>query len=388
MKHATAATLVCLVLSLGAAPAVVTLRTPNGGIAPQVATAPDGTVHLLYFKATKGDRGDLFYVRSRDGGRSFADPIRVNSQPSCAIPARQARLAVGRGGRAHVVWNGSGEAQPKGPLNPAMPADSPYNGTPLLYARLNDQDDAFEPQRNLIRHTYALDGGGTVAADEDGNVYAVWHALAEGLPQNEQGRRVWVAKSTDDGKTFADEAMAWDRPTGACGCCYVGALAEKGGKVYVVYRAAESAIQRDIYVLASTDGGKTFTGAKADAWRTSQCPMSTAALARTADGVVAGWETEGKVIFGELNGAAIEDKLPAPGSGATRKYPSLATNNRGETIRAWTEGMAWKRGGTAAWQVYDAKGSPVGEAGRAEGVPADGTVATFARPDGTFVVVF
>jgi hypothetical protein len=38
--------------------------------------------------------------------------------------------------------------------------------------------------------------------------------------------------------------------------------------------------------------------------------------------------------------------------------------------------------------VYDAKGNPVGEAGRADGVPADGTVATFARPDGTFVVVF
>jgi hypothetical protein len=50
--------------------------------------------------------------------------------------------------------------------------------------------------------------------------------------------------------------------------------------------------------------------------------------------------------------------------------------------------MAWKRGGTAAWQVYDRKGQPVGEVGRAQGIPPDGTVATFARPDGTFVVVF
>jgi hypothetical protein len=388
MKHTLAATFVCLFLSLGAAPAVVTLRTPNGGNTPQVAVGSDGIVHLVYFKTSKGDRGDLFYVRSRDGGRTFSNPIRVNSQPNCAIPARHARLAVGRNGRAHVVWNGSGEAQPKGPLNPAQPDDSPYNGTPLLYARLNDAGDAFEPQRNLIRHTYALDGGGTIAADEDGNVYGIFHALAAGYPQNEQGRRIYVAKSADDGKTFSEEAVAWDQPVGACGCCYVGAMAEKGGKVYVVYRAAESAIQRDVYVLTSTDGGKAFTGAKADAWRTSQCPMSTASLVRGAAGVLAGWETEGKVIFGQLEGASVSEKLPAPGSGAGRKYPALATNQRGETIHAWTEGMSWKRGGAAAWQVYDAKGEAIGEVGRAEGIPADGTVATFARPDGTFVVVF
>jgi hypothetical protein len=116
--------------------------------------------------------------------------------------------------------------------------------------------------------------------------------------------------------------------------------------------------------------------------------MSTAALTRGPGGVIAGWETEGKVIFGELNGAAVREKVPAPGERPTRKYPALATNQRGETLRAWTEGMSWKRGGAAAWQVYDAKGNPVGEAGRADGVPADGTVATFARPDGAFVVVF
>src|SRR6476469_2621204 len=110
MKHYLAAAFVTLFFCLpspGAPPAVVTLRTPNGGNAPQVATDSSGTVHLIYFKASKGDRGDLFYVRSRDGGENFSSPIRVNSQPACAISARHSRLAVGRNGRAHVVWNGS-----------------------------------------------------------------------------------------------------------------------------------------------------------------------------------------------------------------------------------------------------------------------------------------
>ena len=369
---------------------VVTLRTPHGGNAPQVVADPDGTVHVVYFKPSRGNDGDLFYVRSRDGGVTFSPPLRVNSQPDTAVSARHARLAVGRGGRAHVVWNGNGKAQPRGPLNPAQPADSPYNGTPLLYARLDDAGSAFEPQRNLMRRTYALDGGATVAADPDGHVYAVWHAMAEGQPQNEQGRRVYVARSDDDGKTFGDESPAWDRPVGACGCCYVGAIAPGGGRLLVLYRAAESAVQRDMYLLTSDDGGRTFRGAAVDAWRTSTCPMSTASFAPAPNGILGGWETEGRVVFGRVDAKAggVADRVPAPGDARARKYPAAAANARGETIHAWTEGMAWKRGGTAAWQVYGADGEPSGDMGRAEGVPADGTVAVFARPDGTFVVMY
>jgi hypothetical protein len=105
--------------------------------------------------------------------------------------------------------------------------------------------------------------------------------------------------------------------------------------------------------------------------------------------MVAGWETEGRVVFATVKGddATVTNKADAPGKRADRKMPAVATNARGETIRAWTEGMGWKKGGAAAWQVYDAEGKPMGEPGRIDGVPADSTVAVFARPDGTFVVM-
>src|SRR5947207_3793007 len=79
---------------------VTVLRVPQGGIQPQVAVGADGTVHLVYFR---GDphRGDLFYVRSRDGA-TFSEPIPVNSQPGSAIAVgniRGAHLAVGKNGR-------------------------------------------------------------------------------------------------------------------------------------------------------------------------------------------------------------------------------------------------------------------------------------------------
>src|SRR2546427_12176761 len=81
-----------------AAEKVVTMRVPNGGNAPQVAVDDKGVVHLIYFKAIRGDRGDIYYVRSADGGATFTDPIPVNTGPSSAIPARPPRGAGGRSG--------------------------------------------------------------------------------------------------------------------------------------------------------------------------------------------------------------------------------------------------------------------------------------------------
>jgi hypothetical protein len=387
-----------LALPLAASPAekdtteVTILRVPHDGNAPQVAVDGKNVLHLIYFKAARGDHGDLFYVRSIDGGATFSAPVRVNSQPNSAIAARPPRLAVGRAGRAHVVWNGSDTATPKAPKNPAQPADSPYNGTPLLYARLNDDGTAFEAQRNLMQTTFALDGGASIAADDSGNVYGVWHGLGPDQPEGEQGRRVWVARSADDGKTFAAETMAWDQPTGACGCCHAGAYADDKGNLYVLYRGAETAINRDLYLLVSTDHGRSFKGSKVDPWRTSTCPMSSMALARTPAGVLAGWETEGRVRFGSVRLAdatvAGRDEPAAESPRKDRKHPEIAANAAGETIRIWTEGMGWKRGGAVAWQVYDTKGRPAGASGRRDGVPPDGDAAVFARADGTFVIVY
>jgi hypothetical protein len=80
--------------------------------------------------------------------------------------------------------------------------------------------------------------------------------------------------------------------------------------------------------------------------------------------------------------------MAAPGSGENRKYPAIAANTQGETIFAWTEGMAWKKGGRVAWQVYDKSGKATADHGQAEGVPAWSLVAVFTRPDGGFAIVY
>src|SRR5690606_26418679 len=135
-----------------ASPRIVTLRVPEKGIQPQVAVDEGGVVHLIYFRGEPRG-GDVFYVRSEDGGATFSRPLRVNSHPGSAVAVgniRGAHLAVGKNGRAHVAWMGSGKAPPKGGSGEA----------PMLYARLNDAGSAFEPQRNVIRFAAGLDGGG------------------------------------------------------------------------------------------------------------------------------------------------------------------------------------------------------------------------------------
>jgi hypothetical protein len=66
----------------------------------------------------------------------------------------------------------------------------------------------------------------------------------------------------------------------------------------------------------------------------------------------------------------------------------MAANARGQTILAWTEGMGWQKGGSVSWQVFDENGKPIGEIGRARGVPTWSLVAVFASPDGSFTVVY
>src|SRR5262249_55744364 len=143
-------------------------------------------------------KGDLNYVRSTDFGKSFSSALRVNSQSGGAVAAgtiRGAQLALGKAGLGHVAWNGSMEARPEGPLNP----DSGKHGMPMLYARLNESRSAFEPQRNLMLHSFGLDGGGSVAADRAGTVYVAWHGIGEteasGSGKEGEGRRrVWIAR--------------------------------------------------------------------------------------------------------------------------------------------------------------------------------------------------
>jgi hypothetical protein len=357
------------------------------GIQPQVIVS-EGVVHMVYF-AGDPKYGDVFYTRSEDSGGAFSSPIRVNSQAGSAIALgaiRGAQISVGGRNRVHVAWNGSDKAEPRGPINPQ--AGKP--GSPMLYARLNDRGSSFEPQRNLMRETFGLDGGGTVAADRSGNVYVAWHGKAPGAQQGEAGRRIWIARSRDEGNTFAKELPASRELTGACGCCGMRLLADSRGSIYGLYRSAKENVHRDIYVLRSDDGGNNFSTALLHPWNINACPMSSMSLIEAGNELFGAWETQTQVYFAPLSrgaGAARAATLAPPGDNPKRKYPALARNKRGETLLAWVDGAGWQRSGVLGWQLFDAAGRPAAACDTRRSVPVWSFPAVFVRPDDSFSIV-
>jgi hypothetical protein len=363
------------------------IRVPNGGIQPEAVVDNHGTLHMVYF-AGEPRAGNLFYIRSTDKGATFSKPVRVNSQDGSVIATgtiRGGQLAIGDDGRVHVAWNGSDTAVPRGLINPAN--DQP--SAPFLYARSNPVGTSFEPQRNLTRRSYAVDGGGSIAADKAGNVYAVWHALAVGGANGEDHRLVWIARSHDNGVTFDQEQQAWREPTGACGCCGVRLLAQSNS-LFLLFRSATAMTHRDIYLLESSDNGASFRGSQVQPWNIGACPMTSMSLAATGARVFGAWETAGQVYFGGIDtiAARIPDPIAAPGEPGTRKHPRLAIRANGEALLVWTEGTAWARGGSLAWQVFDSAGKPTSTRGTASGVPVWSFAAPIARPDSAFTVFY
>jgi hypothetical protein len=370
------------------AASVVFARVPGQGIQPEAVIDDGGVMHVLYF-AGEPRAGDLFYVQSKDSGRTFSTPVRVNSQPGSAIATgtiRGGQLAIGRNGRVHVSWNGSDTATPRGVRNPADGQPT----APFLYARSNAERTAFEPQRNLTSRGYFIDGGGSIAADRNGNVYAAWHAAPVDGKPGEDHRLVWVARSTDEGATFKVEQPAWSEPTGACGCCGLRLFAGPSNNLYLLYRSATAMTHRDIFLLESTDQARTFRGSRVQPWEIGACPMTSMSIASSTSEVYGAWETAGQVYFGRIDRerARIPDPIPLPGDAGTRKHPRLATNAKGDVLLVWTEGTAWARGGSVAWQMYDASGRATTVKGTAPDLPVWSFATPVASRDGRFVVLY
>ena len=115
--------------------------------------------------------------------------------------------------------------------------------------------------------------------------------------------------------------------------------------------------------------------------------MSSASLVDANTGGWAAWETAGRVYVARFSDKDWVAKPRPVGSLMGAKHPHLATNARGETLVAWTEGTGWQRGGSLAWQVFDAKGETTSENGKRDGIATWSFATTFARSDGSFVIL-
>lgn len=373
----------------GELPAVELRRVPCGELQPQVLVDAEGTVHLLSLAGDPAD-GELLYRRSGDECESWSEPVTAGQGAVALGHVRGGRFALGRESRVHVAWTGSAGAHPRA-------AD---DETPVLYTRLDAQSQAFEPARNVIATRTGIDAGCAIAADGAGRVWVFWHAPGD-AGAGEEHRRIWVARSSDDGATFEPERAAWDEPTGACGCC-APVAASDGEALYVLYRGARERVERGMYLLVSRDGGETFEGGELDAWSSARCPLSTAALLPGDAGMLGAWERAGAIsieVFQELEPGdtrrmhrQVSRSLGWPNqlrANATLQHPALAKDSAGNLLVAAMADVLWGRESRLEWRLHMADGrSAKGPPAAVEPVPQWSRVAAFARADGGFVVLY
>ena len=364
-----------LCAAVASAGPVTLLEVPNEGVQPQALVDTGGKLHLL-FLAGPASESDVFHTTLNPKTKSFAKPKRVNHTTGNAVAMgsiRGAQGAWGRDGRLHVVWNAT------------VPDSDGKSHMEVRYTRSDSTGDNFEPERGLMHAGKFLDGGATLAADQQGNVYVLWHAMPQDATPDpghgEASRTIYLAKSSDDGRTFTKDTPCSDAAVGICACCSMRATTLASGELVVLYRAADGT-GRSMQSLRSTDHGVSFKVAELHPWLINACPMSSSSLRPTPQGVMAAWETDSAIWTASLNANSMPPwKISTGGS----KHPSIAQDDHGQTLITWARDTGWQRGGTLAWSLLDAQGKVSIESTTDSAKNANQKVPVWSFPAAAFV---
>lgn len=366
------------------------IRVPEGGIQPRAHLDSNGVLHLVYFSG-KPESGDLYYVKKDSGQEEFSNPIRVNQTPGSAIAVgtvRGAQFTLGRNGRPHVIWMGSGRTavEIKG---------QKHKQHPMLYTRLNDAGTGFEKERNLVSRTVGIDGGGSIAADKAGNVYASWHAAEPDNERGEAGRALYVSRSSDDGRSFTSEKRAVNSETGSCACCGMSSFVDDRARLHILFRGADAtASMRNMHILSSSDRGDSFSLRVLDQWILNTCPMSTSSITQHGNGIVTVTENAGNLEWYAHPSKTTNTISPRVAGNGKAKHPRITVNESGHSLLAWADGAGWGKGGYLRWKVIGpahgkAPGKTIRDSGAAQiPLPVWSFAQPIAMPDGEFLLIY
>ncbi len=280
-------------------PATAASSVERRAQAPAVAVGKDGSIHLVWLD--KGPLGtadkvgaheagghshqawsDVYYAQSRDGGKTFSTPLRVNAADGEVWGFSVSKPAVG--------------ISPAGTVHVAYPANeiSDTNGKPVAvmhYVHSADGGKSFSKPLRLNTNppedlSAAVHGGlaqaqafGTLSVGPEGNVYAAWLDTRVMTTQTATSA-TYMAVSRDNGKTWEAERELFS--ANACPCCQLTSAVGSNGELVVATRVVHEGNHREPMVSVSHDGAKTFSarvGVGGPAWVLDGCPLKPTALA-------------------------------------------------------------------------------------------------------------
>jgi hypothetical protein len=245
-------------------------------------------VAVAWAARTKEGVTDIFAVVSRDGGRSFGSPVRVNQVAGEAAvsgeqPPRIALLSRRAGDPALVaVWTARSSS-----------------GTRLVSARSTDGGRSFGPTTSVPGSDATGNRGWeSMAINAQGDPVAVWldHREVPARPAGtgaSSGHQHGAMQHQTDGAARAqlskiffaklnDPASARAIAPGVCYCCKTSVATGGDGSIVAAWRHVYPGNIRDIALAKSSDGGRGFSlpvRVSEDNWVLDGCPENGPAVA-------------------------------------------------------------------------------------------------------------
>ncbi len=325
------------------------------------STAIDGKTGVAYLAFFRKDNEEtnVFLSSRAPGDAAWGEPVRVNSIPGDASVHAQApaQVVVGPAGQVYVVWTNSIPIEGR-----RFPASN------LFFARSVDGGRSFAEQTAVNSDAAARSSSHTfhdIAVGPEGEIYVSWldsrrrdaatataaatpvqpishsahnHAPTADLP----GTELWVAVSSDEGRTFSAGSVAAEN---TCQCCRTSLAVAANGTVYLAWRHLFDGTERDMAIIRSTDGGETFSAPErihADSWAVEACPHSGPSLAFDAAGRLhAAWYTgeasrAGLYYAWSDDGRTFSDPQPLV-TGVGVSQVKLSGNGQPSVLIAWED---------------------------------------------------
>jgi len=294
----------------------------GAGKQPQVAVDPAGAaVYIVY-----GSGKDIECATSADGGKTYAAPVNVGTQPNLSLGMRRGpRIAATA---SSVVITAIGGEKGGGKDEDVFAFRSTDNGK--TWTKL-------AKPINTVAGS-AREGLHGMAAGPNNALFCVWIDL-----RNNKGE-IWGAASTDGGATWGADHQIYKSPSGTvCECCHPSVTFDPKGAIWVMFRNSLTGA-RDMFAARSTDGGKTFTAAAklgTGTWKLNACPMDGGSITAGADGTATtAWRRDRNVYLAvagqpERDLGVGEQPAAATGPGGVH----LTWNaKRGGDVMALTQG--------------------------------------------------
>jgi hypothetical protein len=369
----------------GLAPAATLIQISAPGVdaaEPVAASAPDGSFYVAWVNHD-AKQADVLVANFTGSGEMRGSPVRVNRQSGVATAWRgdQPSLAVGRDGSVFVLWTARVESGGK-------------HGTDLYMSVSNDRAQTFGTEVKINddkipgahgMHSLALAKGGRiyVAWLDERNIHAPKPSTKGEGHHMESNRELFVAHSTDGGRTFSVNRKVASE---ACPCCKTALAVAEDGTLYAGWRQVLPGNFRHIAVASSTDGGENFSTpviVSDDRWMLQGCPVSGPSLSVDSGGSL-------KVLWyaaGEANAPGLYFSESAD-KGRSFSQRQLLSQ---ETVRGTPALTAGKNGAIALWQTAataETKISEPGKVGATLSVAANAELPAGAVSDGKLFVVY